>query len=162
MEDLERENKRIRRKLEETKKEKEDEAEQFQVKVKELQEKFKELERKIKDKDKKAYIDNEHLELPTLSKMNILKQENKYLGQELYKKSQELDELKCQLKAQNADDESLYESLNFDSHPLPEGKSCCKQVSSCLRCSIVIMFSVALVVILAFVLPLKILFGEQQ
>lgn len=159
LEDLERENKRIRRKLEDTRKEKEDEAELFQSKVKELQAKFCEVEKKVKDKDSKLYCKSD--DNLTLTKMNILKQENKYLGQELYKKCQQLEDLQSHLKIKQVDSESLYESLNFDNHPEVKKKSCCKQFSSCIRCSVVILFSVALVIVLAFVLPLKILFGEK-
>ena len=93
LEDLGRENKHIRRKLEETRKEKENEAEQFQFKVKELQEKFREVEKKVKDKDFKIQNNSKGFEDLTLTKMNILKQENKYLGQELYKKCQQLEDL---------------------------------------------------------------------
>jgi len=163
LEDLGRENKHIRRKLEETRKEKENEAEQFQIKVKELQEKFREVEKKVKEKE--ATIQNnthKGFDDVTLTKMNILKQENKYLGQELYKKCQQLDDLQQQLKTLPVDSESLYESLNFEKCPEEKRKSCCAQCCSCLRCSVVILFSVALVIVLAFVLPLKILFGEDS
>jgi len=163
LEDLGRENKHIRRKLEETRKEKENEAEQFQIKVKELQEKFREVERKVKEKDVKIKnTNNRGFEDVTLTKMNILKQENKYLGQELYKKCQQLEELQTHLKLPPVDAESLYESLNFEKCSEERKKSCCKQCCSCLRCSVVILFSVALVIVLAFVLPLKILFGEES
>jgi len=161
LEDLGRENKHIRRKLEETRKEKENEAEQFQFKVKELQEKFREVEKKVKDKDFKIQNNSKGFEDLTLTKMNILKQENKYLGQELYKKCQQLEDLQNHLKIPQVDTESLYESLNFDKNPEVKKKSCCKQCCSCLRCSVVILFSVALVIVLAFILPLKILFGEE-
>jgi len=163
LEDLGRENKHIRRKLEETRKEKENEAEQFQIKVKELQEKFREVEKKVKEKDVKIQTSsNKGFEDMTLTKMNILKQENKYLGQELYKKCQQLEEIQTQLKIGPVDAESLYESLNFEKCSEERKKSCCSQCCSCLRCSVVILFSVALVIVLAFVLPLKILFGEQS
>jgi len=162
LDDLERENKRIRRKLDETRKEKEDEAALFQIKVKELQEKFREVEKKVKERESKFDNGSPQFEDLTLTKMSILKQENKYLGQELYKKCQQLEDLQNNLKIEQTDTESLYESLNFEKGPVKKRKSCCKQFSSCIRCSVVIIFSVALVIALAVVLPLKILFGEQS
>jgi len=162
LEDLEKENKRIRQKLDEARQEKKDEAELFQIKVKELQDKFCQVEKKIKDKERK--FDNQDLkcEVSTLSKMNILRQENKYLGQELYKKCQQIEDLQKHYKIEEPDTESMYESLNFEKKSTKNTKSCCRQFSSCLRCSVVITFSVALVIALGFVLPLKIIFAEHS
>jgi len=162
LEYLEKENKHVRRQLEETRKEKDDEAELFQLKVKELQEQFSQVEKKIKEKDYKQENGSLEAQNLTLTKMNILKQENKYLGQELYKKCQQLEALQEHLNIEQIDSESMYESLNFDKDSVKKKKSCCKQFSTFLQCSIVILFSVGLIVVLAVVLPMKIIFGSQS
>ena len=130
LEETIRENNLLKRKIENITKETVNEAKDLKLQIKFLQE-------KLADKTRNSTI-------------NRIKEENRFLGEELYRKCTELERYQCK------EDESVYESIKSEKR----GKNCCKKFSSCLRCSIVVLFGVALVVILTIVLPLKILFKD--
>ena len=91
-----------------------------------------------------------------MTKENMLKKENELLGRELYRKSQELHNLQASLETEITD----YETFD-DSFDDKRRSSCCEECSSCMQCSIVIIFVVALVIALVFVLPLRLLFTNN-
>ena len=68
--------------------------------------------------------------------------------------------MRRQLDVVGGDTVTVYESLS-DDVSLVKRKSCCKQLCSCVRCSIVICFSIAIVIALLVVLPLKILLSDN-
>ena len=156
LQEKEKENKSLMISLEEIRKEKEQEMELFNKKVEELQEKFLEVEEKVKLKNLK--IDELQKKSQEYYKLKEVNEELKYA---LENKEVEVKEVSDHLGGAITDSETIYESLEFqESQVSKKPKTYCRQFSSCLRKSIVIIFGIAIVVSILVVLPLKMTLGS--
>ena len=149
-------------KLKEGRKEKEEETELFNKKVEKLQEQFLEVEERVKLKDLKIEELRKKAE-DSCHKLHVdLDQQNDKLNERLDLKGEELKNLSPQLEETAVETETIYESLEFqESLKRKSSKSLWTQICSCVRCSVVIIFSVALILVILVVLPLKITFSRK-
>ena len=161
LEDMGRENKMMKMKMREVRKEKEEETELFNKKVEELQEKFLKVEERVKLKDLRIEELKKRSKDPVNKSYVDLERRNEELKKQLDKKVQEVQKLTHQLEEKAIDTETVYESLEFQDSLKPKAsKSHCKQLCSCFRCSIVIIFSVSIIISILVVLPLKIILSK--
>ena len=110
--------------------------------------KLEELRKKTEDSCDKLHIELEQR-----------KDESK---KHLESKVEELQSLSTPLEETAVETETVYESLEFqESLKMKSSQSLWVQICSCVRCSIVIIFSVALIIAILVVLPLKITFSKK-
>ena len=162
LEESEKENKRLKVKLEKVRKEKEEETELFNKKVEKLQEQFLEVEERVKLKDIKIDEFRKNKESSSHKLYVDLEQQNDELKKHLHLKIEELQKVSNQLEETVVETETIYESLEIqESLNNKSSESLWSQICSCMRCSLVIIFSVALIITILVVLPLKITFTKK-